>query len=287
MKTKWSVILIYLIPSFILFGFVYAYPIAHLFLVSFFRVGLRGILQKYVGIENYSYLLSADFVQTIVRTVVFVSVSVPLAMGLGLVGALLLNHDFRGRNVLRALVCIPWFTPQSIVGIVWHWMVHPTYGLINNLLLQFNLTNETISFLSFDKAMWICIAMRCWRSTPFVILSLLAALQSIPESIYDASSVDGARPFQRLVYITLPMIKPVLVAVSLLLVIWSSVTFDMIWTLTQGGPVDSTKILSIAIYRKAFFEGNFGIASAMAVVTIIGLVVFTAIQLRVIRRGRK
>jgi len=279
LRSKKLIPYFFILPALAFIAAIYLYPIMYIITLSFSQATFKGI-QRFVGLANYQNLLSSHMVEVATRTAIFIGVSVPLAMFFGLLAALLLNQKFKGQNILRALACIPWFTPQSIAAVLWAWMIHPAYGMVNNMLLSMGVIKESISFLTVDRALSVCIAMRVWRASPFAILSLVAALQSIPADLYDAGRVDGASKRQTLLYITLPLIKPVFLATMLVMTLFTMITFDMVWVLTQGGPMGATEIVSITIYRQAFRMGNIGGASSVAVAVVGVLFLLTFVHFR-------
>lgn len=156
-----------------------------------------------------------------------------------------------------------------MTAFLWQWLIQPSYGLLNTFLMALGIVNTPTSFLAPDSAMYTVIAMRVWRVSAFALLSTLAALQTVPAEVYEAAALDGASGFRQLVSVSMPLIRPALLATAMMLVIWSLVTFDEIFALTGGGPVGATELISIRIYRAAFHTGNLGEASAMVVLTVI------------------
>jgi len=245
---------------------------------SFHEVSLKGV-RGYVGLDNYKHLFTPEVGASLYRTSIYVIGSVPVAMGLGVIGALLLNQDFKSRNILRVLCFIPWILPHSILAVIWRWTLHPAYGLLNNILLSMGITSQGISFLTVENAMTTVIGIRIWRASTFAIICTLAALQAIPKELNEAAMLDGARKDQQFLYVTLPIIWPMLKITTLFLMIWTFVIFDMVYVLTGGGPVEATELIAIKIFTYAFGYYKIGIASAISVGIII-LLLFTFIFLK-------
>lgn len=266
MRWRPLVVLLYLGPSAVLLTSVFLFPIGDLAWLSVHEAHTAGRVKGFVGLANYRELLRPEFLGVLRTTAVWVSLSTVLSVAVGLTGALLLNRDMPCRGTLRALAFLPWAVPHAIVGILWRWLAHPQYGLMNRTLLILGLVADPIGFLSVKHAMATAIAMRVWKGAPFAILAILAGLQAIPSERYEAAAVDGAGPWDQFWAITLPGIRGVLVTTSLILAIWAVTTFDMLWVLTEGGPLGATEILPIAIYRLAFTAYEAGRGSAMAVV---------------------
>lgn len=277
-------IALYVLPSLILVLVFWGGGFVGTAYLSLHKASLAGGVERFVGAANYQALAGADFVQILVRTAVWVGVSVPLSMALGTIGALLLNKDVPFRGALRALVYIPWLIPESLTGVLWKWFIHPAYGMVNNVLIALGIISEGIGFLGYDSALWTAIAMRVWRATPFALIAILAGLQAIPKDIFEAAEVDGARGFQVFRYITAPLLKPVTAVTSVLLVIWTAVIFDQLYVLTGGGPAGATTILPLAIFVQGFEKFHLGMASAIAIVGLAILAIVIAMYQRLTER---
>jgi multiple sugar transport system permease protein len=265
--------LAYLGPSLLLVSFVYLVPIVDNVRFSFARVTLlRGIV-AWTGLDNYARLVSPEVLAALGRTLIWLGVSLPVALVCGTVLALLLDDRIPGRALLRVLIILPWVFPEAIFAVMWRLTLHPLLGLVNNVLLQIGLLERTINFLSVDLALSTVIGIRIWRSTPFVVLSVLAGLQSIPPELVQASQVDGASVWQRIWHVKLPLLKPVVWATAVILSAWTLVIFDLIFILTGGGPDQATELLSLYIYKSAFVRQDLGMASAasMVLVAIVGV----------------
>jgi multiple sugar transport system permease protein len=272
---------VYFIPVGILIIMVYIYPFSKLIKLSFYEVGLSGV-GRFVGYENYKYIFTPDFLYMVLRTAIWIGLSVPPAIALGLAGALLLNRQYPGVNVLRALSFIPWLVPAVLVAIMWRWTFHPAYGMFNNILISLGIIKKGISLMVKEKAMFYVVLMRIWRATPFACLTILAGLQAIDPSVYEAAKLDGASKFQQLWYISLPMIRPVLEATTIILIIWTSIQFEMVYVLTGGGPGEATEIFAVSVYKEAFQGFRVGIASMMGSVGIVLIGVATIVFQRII-----
>lgn len=271
---------LYLIPSIIMLGIVFVYPVFSLLRMSLYDAHTLTGLKEFVGFANYRALWNTDFLGVLGKTAVWVGLSTPAAMAVGLLGALILNHDFCGKNVLKILAFAPWAIPHAMIAILWRWFIHPYYGMVNHLLLTLHLIDSPINFLSVSNAMFTAIGMRIWKGAPFAFITLLAALQTIPKELYEAAEVDGAGLMAKFRSITFPMIKGVFMATSLMLSIWAFVSFDMVWALTEGGPLRATEIVPITIYKSAFQLYNAGQSAAMSVVGLIIVGILGALYIR-------
>jgi ABC-type sugar transport system permease subunit len=220
----------------------------------------------FVGLKNYAYILEDPaFWQSVQVTLFFVVGAVVLEISLGLGLAMLLNREFRGRNLVRMLALIPWAVPGVVNAIMWKWILNPSYGSLNGLLSSLGLIQNYVIWLGNPTSSLImCILADVWKETPFIMLLFLAALQTIPKDLYEAATVDGANFFQRWSRLTLPLIRPTLFVALSLRTIWALKSFDLIYTLTAGGPSGGTTVVGFYTYIKTFVNLNLGRGSAVA-----------------------
>lgn len=275
---------LYILPAIVLIGIVFFIPIIELFRISLFNAHTVAGIREFVGLKNYTNLFNSQFLATLWRTVVYVGGAIPIAVIFGLFGAILLNQNIPGKRFLWLLAFIPWTIPHSISAILWRWLIHSEYGLLNHILILTGISKEPINFLSTNLAMVSNITLRIWKATPFAIITFLAGLQAIPCELYEAASVDGAKPWQSFIFITVPSLRDIIMTTSILLGIWGFVTFDLIWVLTQGGPLSATETIPIAIYKQAFKFYNAGLASAIGVISLIITLSASIIYFRMIER---
>lgn len=265
---KWFVL-----PAAVFLAVLLLLPSLQTILYSFFRVPANGSsLGTFIGADNYSTVFSSPVFWKSVRTTLVFSVGfVVLSTVLGLAVAVLLNQRFVGRSFARALLVVPWATPWLVIGILWRWFADGSVGGLNALLTGAHLTSTYHEFLADpDSAMVLTILAAVWRQSCFAAILLLAGLQTLPPNLHEAAQLDGAGAWQRFVHITIPWLRPVLVTVTVLNVIYAFLQFDVVFAMTQGGPGDATQVLSILIYRQLFVSTNIGLGSALAV--ILGLV---------------
>jgi ABC-type sugar transport system permease subunit len=242
-------------------------------LYSFQKVSFNGP-SLWVGLDNYVRVLnSSEFQNSFRLTVTYAAGFVLISTTLGLGFALLLNERFVGRGLARTLLIVPWAAPWLMVGIMWKWFVDADVGMLNGLLYQFGLIDGYIPFLASPTgALIVTIVAAAWRQASLSGLLFLAALQTIPPDLPEAATVDGASTWQRFRYVTLPWMRPVLLVVMVTNVIFGFLQFDVIYAITQGGPGNSTQLLSMLLYRQIFQFSNVGVGSSIAV--ILGLVAF-------------
>lgn len=245
------------------------YPMAQGALVSLYEArDLVPRAHEFAGLANFVRLFQSDATLTAIRvTLIYVLFTTGLSMVIALAAALVLNASFKGRAFFRAALTIPWGTPLVAAALIWFWMLDPQYGVINFAVRSLGLTQQGIAWLlSPQWAMPAVVLVDVWRTFPFGALVLLTALQAIDPDLYGVAAVDGANQPAIFRHVILPSIRPSLGLVGLLYTIWGMKRFDTIWILTQGGPADTTNVLSVYIYREAFRNFRVGDASAMAIV---------------------
>ncbi len=221
----------------------------------------------FVGMSNYIKLLHDPvFWAAFWNTCLWIGLTVPLQMGLGLITALLLNKEFPWRGLARALVIIPWALPSVVIALMWRWIYDPNTGVLNDILLHLSAVSHAVPWLADPNiALYAIIATLTWQGFPFFAIMILAGLQGIPKSQYDAASIDGASPWRQFVNVTLPGIAPVLATAGLLRVIWVANSMDVIFVMTGGGPGYSTYTLPLYAFVKARQNLDFGYGTAIAV----------------------
>jgi multiple sugar transport system permease protein len=224
---------------------------------------------------NYTRLLTdLEFWQSLSNTLIFVLSSVSIDLILGLAVALLLNQSFRGKPFFRVLALLPWMIPSTVTGVTWRWMYNPVSGIVNRFLQQLGLVTGPIMWLSSPStALFSVIVANIWRGFPYVMLALLAGLQTISHDIYEAGAIDGANVWQRFFYLTLPSLKKTIIVVLALTMVWEFRQIDLIMTMTGGGPGRLTDVLTSTIYKQYFQFFQYDYASACAVVMSIVMLI--------------
>lgn len=248
---------------------------------------LQSINDQPLSLENYVAVLSdPGLLQDIWRSVVYTVGVLAPAFAIGLLLALLLNRAFPGRRIVRPLVLLPWAVPGVVVSAAFSWMLDASYGVVNYLLRSVGLIEENVRWLvDSNTAMVAVIIPTIWKFYPFFTLVLLAALQAIPQELYEAARVDGAPPLRQFRHVTWPAVR----SASALAIIVTGIgvfrEFDFIYPLTGGGPNDATQTLAIRIYNEAFQFFEMGIAAALGVVTMAIAGALLMAGGRAIRRG--
>jgi multiple sugar transport system permease protein len=259
-----------LAPALLLLTAVVAWPLLRNLALSFFEVGLgRHLSFTFVGLDHYRALaVDPRFHRALGHTALFAVVSTALELVLGLAFALLLHEPFRGRGAVRAAVLVPWVLPTAVMAMAWRFLFNDQYGAVNDLLLRLGVLDAPINWLGEPGwAMAAAIAADVWKTTPFVVVILLAGLAAVPLELHEAMAVDGAGPLRRFRFLTLPWLRPYLLLALLFRFIQAVGLFDLMWVLTGGGPGGSTEVLPLLIYEATFRYLDLGYGAALTVVT--------------------
>jgi multiple sugar transport system permease protein len=240
----------------------------------------------FVGLANYTTLFSnKQFLGTIWVTFVYTVSCVVLAIGLGFVTALLLDTPFKGRAIARTMITIPWAAPPVAVALIATWIFNAQYGIFNHAQRALGIPAYE-GWLDNPKfALPAILIVTVWQIFPFSSVVLLAALQGVPRELREAAQIDGANAFEVLVNVVWPTLRPTVVLLSLFVTIWSLRRFDLIWLLTQGGPIGSTNTLVIDLYQKAFVSRDLGAAAAVGMVGLAVAMVITLFYVRASQRA--
>ncbi|MCG8707175.1 sugar ABC transporter permease [Brenneria sp. 4F2] len=280
-----------LAPMLIVMFLLTAWPLARTIWLSFTDAALigGGDTPAWIGLENYLFALTdADFLASILRTLYFTVASVALEGIIGVLVALLLNQRFYGRNLLRVLVILPWALPTIVNAMMWRLNFNPDYGSINALLTQLELIDGYRSWLGTPTSALNAVMLAdIWKNYPLVTLLVLAALQSIPDDLYEAARLDGASAWRRFRAITFPAIVAPLSVALVLRTIDAFKIFDIIYVMTRGGPIDSTKTLSFFVYQESFSYLRAGSGAAYAILMALMCGVLIAIYLLMLLRQRR
>jgi multiple sugar transport system permease protein len=224
-------------PTLLIFALVIAYPLLEAIYLSFFSIYTPTLQGHWVGLENYRTMLSSqEFWKALGTNIVWTVGTLTLQVVLGIAIALLLNLNFYLRSLARSLVLFPYFVSTVVAVLVWRWMFNDTYGILNRAILVSGLSDMPLDWLgSMPNAMISIILVGAWKYFPFVVIAVLARLQTIPNELYEAAHIDGAGPWSRFWDVTLPQLREVLIVIVLLRTIWDFKEFDLIYLLTGGG----------------------------------------------------
>lgn len=258
----------FLLPLLFIIGLFILVPVLGTLYTSFFR-DVTYLPQTFTGLENYKKIIyEEDFWNSLFFTLSFTITAVFLEVVLGMVFALILNERFSGRGWLRAVVLIPWAIPTIVSAQMWKLIYDYNYGILNFIFSGFNLHTDKILWLGHSvSAFWAIVIAELWKTTPFVVIILLAGLQSIPEELYQQARIDGSSMWKRFWRITFPLVAPILVIALVFRTIDSIRIFDLVFILTGGGPHSSTETLSLLGYQ--YFLNDFGMGSAISIITFI------------------
>lgn len=276
-----------LAPTLALLALVILYPLANGVRISFLRYKLTSPTPPHwIGLGNYRALLHDGTFWSVFRTTVIWTVSNVVAqLLLGLVLALLLNEQLKARGLFRSAALIPYILPSVCAALIWRWMYDGSSGIINSLLFKAGLIDSYRPWLGDVRtALPAVIIESIWKGTPFVMILLLAGLQTIQPQFYEAAALDGAGAWHRFTDITLPLLQPSIAIAVILTTVYTVNNFNAIWLMTRGGPLGSTDILFTQAYKTAFERYDFGMAAAISVVLFGILAVFGAIYLFLVER---
>jgi multiple sugar transport system permease protein len=280
-RTGWLL----LAPSLLLLGGLVVFPILYNLWLSFFDKHAFLPVQAFVGIKNYAYFASdAEFWASFHHGVVYAGATVALQLTVGVPAALLLNEAFRGRTLLRGVVLFPYMIPTIVAVMLWKWLLNDSYGLVNHLLVAARLTTTPVAWLGPDWVMTSLVLTSVWQFFPFVVVTYLARLQTIPPELYEAARVDGASVWQRFVHVTLPQTAAVLFVIVLLRSIWMFTKFDTVWLLAgESGVGRYIRTLPVYAYARSFTYLQAGMGAALAVIMFVMLLAATAVYFRSFR----
>jgi ABC-type sugar transport system permease subunit len=262
---------LYLLPSVLIMTLMLAYPIVYNLIISFFRWTLKYPDKFFNGFANYIAVLTGEKFFTILKnTLIWTGAGVLFQMVLGIALAVFVDDLKIGRKYMRTILILPWLIPGVITALMWKWMTMADVGIINFLFVRLGLAEKNILFMSDPSyALSTLIVVNTWKAIPFWFLMITAALQSKPQDQIESAVMDGARYPRIFFSIILPHLSPVIASTGVLTTIWTLNYFDLIWTTTKGGPMDSTSTLPIYTYRLAFEFNDFGRSAALAVVSLI------------------
>lgn len=276
-------------PALLLIAALILYPVAYALWLSLFDKHSFFPTERWVGLGNYREILGdAEFWDSLRRGLIYAGGTTALQLVLGVAAALVLHQAFRGRTLVRALALFPYMLPTIVAVIVWRWLLNETYGLVDHLLVAWGLIRQPIVWLGVDYVMISLIVMSVWQFTPFVVVSVLARLQTIPPELYEAARVDGASAWARFRHVTLPQLRAVLFVVILLRSIWMFTKFDTVWLWGEGaGAGREIRTLPIYAYMRTFTYYQAGYGAALAVIMFLMLMVATAIYFRLFWRDEE
>lgn len=278
----------FLAPAILIIAFVLLFPIVQTVVLSVGRNSTSIFTgYEYAGLANYERLLNTPrFITSLNNTIFFTVVTVPIELVLGIALALILNRRFRGKGLVRMAVLFPWALPTALNALMWRWMFNTEFGLFNSMLTDIGLAIERVNWLgAIPTAMYAMMFVSIWKTSSFMALLLLAGLQTIPDDLYEAGSVDGTNRLTEFRFITLPLLRPAILVSVLLRTMDAMRSFELPFNLTDGGPLTSTETLSLYSYRAIFQYVNFNLGSSAILIQFIIIMCISVMYILIIRRG--
>ena len=280
---------VWLFPSVVLMVTMIVIPIISVFKISFSDVGRSGVVKGFNGGQNYlEVFANPTFWHTLQNTVIWTVVVVGLSTVIGFILAMVLNQEFRGRKIVRAIVIFPWATALVIQSVIWKYIINADYGSLNVLLTKLGIIDH---FVSWTETAGQMFAWECWVGIfvtfPFVTFCVLSGLQGIDTSLYEAASVDGAGFWYKLFKLTLPLVAPSLTVSTVLNIIYVFNSFPIVWTISKGAPADQTHTLVTYLYQLSFADGKSGHAAAVSVIGFVILAILAGIYMIMTLRGEE
>lgn len=275
----------YILPAALFLFAIMGFPILYSFIISFQNYTLAALVSKkaeFIGLGNYVAVLSDPaFKVALSHSLIFTFCSIIFQFTIGLGLAILFSKAFPLSNTFRGLLLSGWQIPSVVTGTIFLWLFNLDYGLVNFLLTAIHLVAEPIGWIvQANAALPAVIIANIWLGIPFNLIMLSAGITGLPQDVYEAAAVDGASGWQKIIHITIPLLRPTILAVLMLGFIYTLRVFDLIWIMTKGGPGDATEVLPTFAYRLSFIHFNFGQSAAVAIIVLVILMSAAAVYLR-------
>lgn len=280
-KLERAVNLLYILPTILVFAVFIMIPIVDVFRLSFYNVKVNGT-EEFIFLDNYiKFFKSADAKMILKNSAIWVFVGTAAKVVLGMLMALILYKDFRGKKLLTGVMLIPYAMPAAVSCMVWRLMYNPTFGHIPQYLMDLGIIERASSFLGNPATSLLAVMIvNVWACAPFCALNILSSLYAIPTFVYEAADIDGVGPFRKFFKITLPLVMSDVRTLALLMGIWGFNSFDVIYMMTTGGPANSSSILVNYVYQNAFEFNNRGYSAAISIVCFVLLSIFAVLYVR-------
>lgn len=275
---------LFALPALLALALLIIYPLIHTVVLSVLNDS-----GAYVGWRNYDRVLSSSVtVLALWNTAYYVGASLALQITLGTAVGVMLNQQFAGRSAARSLILIPWIVPGIVAATTWAWMFHSEFGIVNYILQSMGVVEGPVGWLTSSQLVLpSLIAVNVWKMFPFVAVMVLAGLQAVPDTLYEAARMDGASFMDEVRHVMIPQLRPILAAVTLLLLIWGLNGITLIYAMTKGGPANRSLITPIQIYKQGFEFFRFGEAAALSVLFFGVVLVLIAIYIRALARRQE
>lgn len=272
---------VWIAPSVILMTVFIIVPIYTVFKMAFSKVTRAGLIKGFIGLENFKKVMGgAAFGMVLKNTLVWTLCVVIISTVLGFILALILNNEFKGRKIARAIIVFPWATTLVIQACAWKFIIDIDHGALNTLLMNLGLISHAINWTPTPEAYFAWeIACGIFVTVPFVTFCVLSGLQSIDSNYYEAAEIDGANYWKKLFNITLPLVRPQLTVSTVLNIIYVFNSFPIVWTITKGDPANHTDTLVTYLYKLAFYNGKQGQAAAVSVIGFVILLICASIYM--------
>lgn len=260
----------WLLPVLLPVALLTLYPVGEALWTSLHQVQILFPDEPFTGLENYRNVVTSDYFADALRnSLLFVLFSAPLAVVIGTAVAMLLRRTFFGVTLVRSVVLLPWVLPGAISAVLWIWVFHPSFGVLNGMLRTLGLISESIPFLTDPRLAFVSVVIaHVWTQIPFVVVLVMAALSTINEETLEAAELDGARGFRRFVHVIFPQIKAMVVVLLVYNALTAFTSYDLVYAMTGGGPGTATTLLAFQIWRESFSMYDFGAGSAVAFIVV-------------------
>jgi ABC-type sugar transport system permease subunit len=271
---------LWVLPALLPVALLTIYPVGDALWTSLHQVQILFPGEPFVGLDNYRTVVDSDyFGDALTNSLLFVLFAAPLVVVCGIAIALFLRQVFPGVGILRSIVLLPWVLPGAISAVLWIWVFHPSFGVINGLLRGVGLIRDSIPFLTDPQLAFVSVVIaHAWTQIPFAVVLVMAALSTVGSEIVEAAEIDGATRWQRFRYIVFPQIRTVVVVLLIYNALTAFTGYDLVYAMTGGGPGTATTLLAFQIWRESFSMYDFGAGSAVAfIVVAVSVVLIVAI----------
>ena len=260
----------WLLPALLPVAFMTVYPIAHALWTSLHQVMILFPGEPFVGLDNYARVLKSDYFRdALTNSLLFTLIAAPCVVILGVLIALFLQRRFLGSGIIRSIVLLPWVLPGAISAVLWIWVFHPSFGILNGILKNLHVIDQSIPWLTSPKLALFAVAVaHIWTQIPFAVVLVMAALAAINSETIEAAAIDCRSPVKRFRYVIFPEIKSMLVVLLVYNALTAFTSYDLVYAMTGGGPGTATTLLSFQIWRESFSMYDFGSGSAVAFIVV-------------------
>ena len=261
---------LWLLPVILPIALLTIFPIGYALWTSLHQVMLLFPGEDWVGLDNYVNVVTGEYFGAALRnSLLFTVIAAPLVVAIGTACGLFLFRDFSGVTVLRSIILLPWVLPGAISAVLWTWVFHPSWGVVNTLLFKLGLIDSSIDWLTDPRLAFVSITIaHVWTQIPFTVVLVMAGLSSINPETLEAAVVDGATSLQRFAFIVFPQIKAILVVLLVYNALVAFTSYDLVYAMTGGGPGTATTLLSFQIWKESFSMYDFGAGSAVAFIVV-------------------